>query len=265
MKNFDDAVQELLEMFKSQDFPRQMQLTFIRKEYPTPSDKWSITNRLIMLLIGQTEDARTYKQWQAAGRQVQKGKKAFSIIAPIVKKRKKKDSDEEEMVIVGFRPLPVFRLEDTEGEPLPECNHGYEPVTLPPFFDAAVAMGIDVYWKPVHQNAYGYYRLSDKSITLCSDDYVVYFHELAHAVHDTIEPLKSVPEAKAEIVAELTASVLASMVGVNAYQQQAYEYIRSYVQDKDVKGTLKAITDVLNLVEKIVGKILAAAETANNR
>ena len=258
MKNFQDVVPTLLEMFANEDFPAQLALTIIKRENAIPSDSWSVTNRLIMRIIGETNDARTYKQWQSAGRQVKKGQKAFGIIAPVTKKFRNEETDEDEIRIIGFRALPVFAYESTEGEPLPEYD--CTPAKLPPFFDAAQALGVSVYWKPISRNAYGYYRLSDRSITLHSQDYAVFFHELGHAVHDTIEPLADVPDDKAEVVAELTAAVLCEMAEVSGYQQQSYEYIKQYVSGKDNKAVLKAIADVLSLVEQIVSKVVAAAE-----
>lgn len=257
MKNFQDVVPMLLDMFAHEDFPAQLALTIIKRENAIPSDSWSITNRLIMHVIGETNDARTYKQWQSAGRQVKKGQKAFFVIAPVTKKFRNDEKDEDEIRIIGFRALPVFAIEATEGEPLPESD--CTPAKLPPFFDAAEALGVKVSWKPISRNAYGYYRLSDRSITLHSQDYAVFYHELGHAVHDTIEPLADVPDDKAEVVAELTAAVLCEMAEVSGYQQQSYEYIKQYVSGKDNKAVLKAIADVLALVEQIVGKVVAAA------
>ena len=260
MKNFQDVVPTLLDMFANENFPAQLALTIIKRDNAIPSDAWSITNRLIMHIIGATSDARTYKQWQAVKRQAKKGEKAFGIIAPVTKKFHNEETDKDEIRIIGFRALPVFAYEATEGEPLPECD--CTPTKLPPFFDAAEALGIQVSWKPLSRNAYGYYRLSDRSITLHSQDYAVFFHELAHAVHDTIEPLKDVPDDKAEVVAELTAAVMCEMAEVSGYQQQSYEYIKQYVQGKDNKAIMKAIADVLALVEQIVSKVVAAAAVA---
>ena len=121
-------------------------------------------------------------------------------------------------------------------------------------------MGIKVKWKPIHKNAYGYYRPWDKSITLCSQDYMVYFHELAHAVHDTIEPINNVDRNKAEIVAELSAAVLTEMLGISRYEQDAYEYIKTYTRGKKDKNVIISITNVLNTVQKVVEKIISISE-----
>jgi hypothetical protein len=58
----------------------------VAKSYLTgmgkPSDKWSLNNKIIQLVCGNTEDARTYNQWLQIGRHVKKGEKSFFILAP---------------------------------------------------------------------------------------------------------------------------------------------------------------------------------------
>ena len=99
MKNFDEAINNLINMFKNEDFPQKLALTIIKRvDEGIPSDKWSITNKLIMLLLGNTTDARGYKQWQEAGRHIKKGEKAFYILAPNTKKIKNEE-DEDEYII----------------------------------------------------------------------------------------------------------------------------------------------------------------------
>jgi antirestriction protein ArdC len=256
----EDAVKSLLEMFNSKDFPKQLAFTVINRrsdDKPKPSDRWSIGNQLIQLFIGQTSDARTYHQWQEVSRFVKKGSSAFPIFAPITKKVKDEtDPDKDKVLLLGFKLLPVFKIEDTDGEPLPEYD--YTPPKLPPFLEVAEKLGIQVKWKPINRGAYGYYSLLDKSITLGSQDYFVYFHELAHAVNATFAELnKDIP--RAEIVADLTAAVLCEMQQIDGYQAQTYDYIRHYCQDKDDKAVIKAIMGALNDVEKIITIIMDTA------
>ena len=258
MKNFNDSVEVLLEMFKKGDFAEQLSLTLIKSKYEKPSNHWSLLNRLIMHVIGGTNDARTYMQWKSVGRNVVKGAKAFNIFAPIIKRKDDEDADDDDIIVVGYKSLPVFAVEKTVGKPLEE-DKDIEVKEKPPFLDVAEKMGIKVKWKPVHTNAYGYYSLRDNSITLCSQDYVVYFHELAHAVHSKVEEGWNKDNGRCEIVAEFTAVVLAEMLGVKGYEFQAYEYIQMYTDGKDAKAVIKAINDVLNTVGKIVDKILAVA------
>ena len=52
------------------------------------------------------------------------------------------------------------------------------------------------------------------------------------------------------------------MAGISGYQEQSYEYIQAYVKDKEPKATMKAINEVLSLVEQIVSKVVAASKEA---
>ncbi|WP_258359091.1 hypothetical protein [Moorella sulfitireducens (nom. illeg.)] len=57
------AVASLLAMFQDGELPEKAARTFInaRAGYGKPSDKWSLGNKLLMLING-TEDARGYQR-----------------------------------------------------------------------------------------------------------------------------------------------------------------------------------------------------------
>ena len=262
------ASEKMLEMFRSQDFGPQLALTIIKRrdDDPTnalPCNKWSIGNRMLMYFLGKTDSAATFLQWKNLNRRVVKNAKSFCIFSPITCKSKKKkdDGSEEDVVIVkGFRPVPVFRIEDTIGVNLDVPD--YRPPELPPLYDAAEALGIKIYWKPTSRPVYGYYRPGDNSITLSSTDYVVWFHELAHAVREKLADTKADPDRE-EIIAETSASVLMEMqFGDHSYQQQAYQYIQSYCADKSPEAIIKAVMGVLKDVEQAINVILDAANEA---
>lgn len=261
MKNFDEAVKQVLLMFQEQRFPAQLSFTIIRRateEGSIPSDNWSILNRMIMLMVGRTSDARTYKQWQKAERQVVKGARSFSIIAPITKKSVDPESGEEKVYLIGFRALPVFPLEMTAGKEVWKCN--YEPKTIPVSMKNLIMvverLGGTVKWAPMNGLALGFYSTKDRSITMCSEDFVTLAHETIHFIHDQIDPLKYGDRKKEEIIAELGAAVLCEMMGEQGFEQQSYEYIRRYCSGKDNKAVLATINEVLTTVEKIIGVIV---------
>lgn len=94
------------------------------------SDRWSYRNRLIVLLRGYTE-ARGYKAWSEVGRRVKKGEKAFWIIAPCLKTEQKSESNsdkDEEKVLVGYRAVPAFGLDQTEPEDQWKEEEAYHPL-----------------------------------------------------------------------------------------------------------------------------------------
>lgn len=258
-----NAVGTLLDMFQSGNFPAKVATTIIRKqeEDNIPADSWSFANRLLMAAQG-TSDARGFRQWQEVNRHVKKGSKAIHIFAPLTKKVKEKDEttgeETERIIVTGFRPIPVFRLEDTDGEPLPKFD--YTPKVYPPFFDVAKKLGVKVEYKALRSDYYGRYTSGQGKIELCSEDAVVYHHELAHAVHDTFVDLRTCEKAKKEIVAEFAAVTLCELSGVSGYEWQGYKYIQHYCADSKPETVLKKIMGVLNDVEKIVAIVLDASE-----
>lgn len=58
-----------------------------------------------------------YKAWEKRGRRVIRGERSIRILSPMVKKIKA-DDDEESFIIRGFRPVSVFDISQTEGEPV---------------------------------------------------------------------------------------------------------------------------------------------------
>jgi len=135
----------VVQLFSSSQLPEMCAKALISSP-AKPSSKWSFGNQLLMLLSG-TADARGFRQWMEAGRSVTKGAKAVYILGPVRKRVKRKatlesgdPSEEFADVLVGFIPVPVFRFEDTQGQPLPI----YQPRDPPPLMDVAERFGMRV-------------------------------------------------------------------------------------------------------------------------
>ena len=258
-----EAAQGLLEMFRTGQMPEAVALTIIRRREgdDQPSFHWSIGNQILMLFQG-TADARGFRQWQQVGRYVKQGARAIHILGPLTAKIKEVDEqtgeESEKQIITGFRGIPVFRLEDTDGEPLEKPD--YSPPKLPPFWGVAEHLGIQVEYAPCDGGYYGSYSLSRDKITLCSQDEFVYYHELAHAVHGTLRELKKGANPEQEIVAETAAAVLCQLQGITGYESQTYQYIEEYAFKMKEQEVLKALMRVLGEVEAIVLRILEIAE-----
>lgn len=257
------AVGSLLDTFQSGNFPVKVATTIIRKQEGDniPADSWSFANRLLMTAQG-TSDARGFRQWQEVSRHVKRGSCAIYIFAPLTKKVTEKDETTGEeikrIITVGFKPIPVFRYEDTEGEPLPTFD--YRPKVYPPFFDVTEKLGVKVEYKACRADYFGRYTTTTKTIELDSHDVVVYYHELAHAVHDTFVELRTCDKAKKEIVAEFAACTLCELSGVSGYQWQGFKYIAHYCTDSKSETVLKKIMGIMNDVEQIVSIVLDATE-----
>ena len=258
-----EAVTNLISLFEQKSFPEKVAFTILRRKAgdTRPQCSWSLGNQLLAICVGKTEDARTYLQWKAVGRYPKKGSSAFHILAPCTRKidlEPDEAGDPRSSVrLWGFRPLPVFALASTEGLPLPVFD--YAPPETPPLWRAAARLGLKVSYAPFDGRALGKYRPDSNSLLISSTDSIVYFHEVAHAVHNTFEPLRPGILCRAEITAELAAACLSEMTGCSGYRHSAYEYICHYSQGKDDKTVLQTMMAVLSDVEKIVGIIWNAA------
>ena len=261
------AIGNLLSMFQSGDMPERVAFSIIKRregESAIPSDRWSISNQLIMWASGST-DARGYRQWQQVNRYVKKGSSPIYILAPLLKKKTElnpvTEKEEEHSILVGFRAVPVFAYESTDGEELPE-REGYQPKELPPFWDVAEKLGIKTSFAPLYRNALGTFRPGHNTIQLYATDAQVYFHELAHAIHNTFKPLYKLDKAVCEVTAEFSSLVLCELQGIKGYERQGIEYIANYARTTADKpeAVIRKINSVLNDVEKIVNIVLDTTE-----
>lgn len=259
------ALQELIEMFASGKLPEAVALTVIKPAGDRPSDRWSLGNRLLMLLAG-TEDARGYRQWQKVGRHVKKGSKAFYIFAPVFDKRKVAVEDpktgrqrkEEREILLYFRPVPVFRYEDTEGAPLNEPD--YSPPELPPLYKVAKRFRVKVEYRAQRNWFFrGWFHFGERKIVLQTHDVKTFFHELAHAAHAQLRELQGGQHPDQEIVAEVAAAALCKLYGYEGYLKHSSDYIRTY-SSEDPEEALKVVMSLLAEVERVLLLILRGSE-----
>ena len=271
----------LLALFESGDVPQALaHATYPRLK--VPSACWSFRNRLLMLLQG-TEDARGFRQWREAGRSVKRGAKAIHILAPLYreyircpddgcKARYFLRKDEERprvcalcgtslaeerprQQLQGFRAIPVFRREDTEGAPLED---ELLPVPQHNFLALAEQWGVAVSARGFNGSSYGSFSPGQQTIVLSSPDPEVFYHELAHAAHSRLRPLKAGQDAGQEIVAGVfVAATLAALDGRTAHLGTSYEYLAAYAERLG-KPVERAVFSLLREIEGVLGVILGA-------
>ena len=245
------ALESIVQRFKEGDIPEAIAYSM----FPIPNipaSRWSLLNRTLMFFAG-TNDARGFRQWEEVGRHVKKGSKAFTILAPRFIKKDTEDQEEIKTILVGFLAVPVFRVEDTEGDPL-----DYERIELPdlPLMEIAKEWGISVKAIPGNYRYFGYFSQDRKEIALATKEESVFFHELAHAAHQRIlGELKKGQDWKQEIVAELSAAVLCRVIGkTSRYLGNSYRYIEGYAKSANLtpwQGCMRVMSDiekVLNLI-----------------
>ncbi|MCX9082947.1 MAG: ArdC family protein [Candidatus Methanoperedens sp.] len=241
-----EAMDLLLKIFDEDNLEKVAHAVF-RGSSNIPSDKWSFFNRIVMFMH-DTEDARGFKQWHEAGRYVTKGSKAFYIFGPVFKKIKEEKTTassetetNEKEILAGFRGIPVFRSEDTEGAPLITENY---KVNIPCEFNSIIQeLGLKVV--PVRFcGAYGSYNMLNKNIKLASPDIEVFLHELSHAVDDRLNGLKPGQKKDQEVTAEFSAAVIGYLMGYKIPLGNVKEYVENY--------SFKELLNSLSRIEKVV-------------
>jgi hypothetical protein len=129
--------------------------------------------------------------------------------------------------------VPVFRVEDTEGEPL-----DYQKIELPelPLMELAKEWGISIKAIPGNYRYFGYFSQDRREIALATEEESVFFHELSHAAHERIlGEIKRGQDWRQEIVAELSASVLCKIVGkTSKHLGNSYRYIEGCTKEANL-------------------------------
>lgn len=262
-----EVAERIVEAFKHPEtLPAALAPIFIHRNDDAPCRKWSWHNQLLVILSG-TSDARGMKQWHAVKRKVKKGSSAVWILAPCMKTLKEKDDDtgeeQKRNLLYGFKAVPVYRLEDTEGEPLPGDEEQESWISSLPLVDVAKAWGINVGTYGYSGNApLGYFQSSTrgKAIMLGVENLSTFTHELCHAADEKLHSLRDkIP--KLEIVAELGGAILLECIGEHTESDLggAYQYVERYAEQMN-KPTVKACIDLLDRVCNVVSLILDEAE-----
>ena len=254
-QNIRETLNSILEAFESGNIPEAI----AHSMFPIPdlpSSNWSVLNR-INIFLSRTTDARGFRQWNNVGRHVKRGAKAIYILVPRMIKREiasETDETREEEVLSGFMAKPVFRVEDTDGEPL-----DYEQIELPelPLMERAKEWGLSVKAVPGNYQYHGYFSQDKKEIGLSSKDEAVFFHELAHYAHHLIVgDLRTVAPWEKEVVAELAAAALCKIVGKDSkYFGASYQYVKHYAEQAGL-SPVKACLRVINQTEAVLALIL---------
>lgn len=255
MKNTPEKVQaqldKILAAFESGDVEGAMAKA-ITPRHPDdvrPSDAWSFRNRVIMAINGAS-DARGFKQWKAAGRSVMKGQRAFHILAPCTRKIEDEDTGEERVIVVGFKGVPVFDVDQTDGDALPSFD--YEPPAPPRLSDVAERLGVRVEWSAGEVGAYGQCKVDGSRIKMFTHCEATFWHELAHAADARLQGgrLKGGQDPAQECVAELSAAVIARVYG-EQHDAGAFNYIAGYCADGQ---------DPHELAMQVIGRVQAVLE-----
>jgi hypothetical protein len=215
--NAEAAAKAIVTAFETPDsLPEPMAQMFFRRRDDLPCRRWSWRNQMLVALRG-TMDARGFRQWQQVGRWVKSGEKAFHILAPLVRKKTDSEDVREREMVVGFRGVPVFGIEQTEGRPLPSASAEQQWIDALPLVEVARHWGLTVSTFDARTTPFlGLYRRK-KGILLGVKNLATWAHELVHAADDRLGGLTgNRTDWSNEVVAELGAAVLLRLTGHDA-------------------------------------------------
>lgn len=273
MQSLESGVEELFTSNRYQEFLKTM----------AKFHNYSFNNT--MLIAMQRPDATlvtSYKNWQSMGRQVMKGEKGITIIAPApYKKMKEKEildenqrpvmgtdgkpkTEQVEVTVLHFKAVTVFDIAQTSGEPIQ---------TLAPELLTAAVQDFDSFMQAIQKispvpirfdeidgNANGYYHNADKEIVIKkglseSQTLKTAIHETAHAkLHDR-EIMESLGVEKdrltKEVEAESVAYCVCSSFGLDT-SDYSFPYIAGWSSSREMKE-MKASMDV---IRKTAGEMI---------
>lgn len=220
----------------------------------SPSARWSFSNRMIMLMHG-TADARGFHQWKEVNRKVKKGGHAFYILAPRMVKDTVVDEEtgetREQSHLLGFLGVPVFAVEETEGEELPPL----EPAAPPPLIEVAERWGLAVKYGGCAGR--GSYNPATGTINLATHDELTFYHELAHAAHHRVEgSIKGGQRWDQECIAEFCAAVIGRIYNPECKIGFQYKYITAYAQRAGCSAA-SACLKLMSIADKVLAAIFA--------
>lgn len=252
------AMDKILSIFQGNNLEIVTRAVFTAPAgFERPCDKWSFMNRIFTMCAG-TDDARGYKQWQQVGRNVKKGSHAFTIFGPLIKKIEDKVTHEDKVLLYGFKSIPVFRYEDTEGADIPQAPK--VEVQIPYNFNSIIAeLKLTVQTSFFNGSCYGYYAPSRQLISLSSPDLAVFLHELSHAVDTHLGAVKKQAgqQTDREVVAEFSAAVVGAMMGYNV----AYGTHKQYIEAYSFKELMQQLARCEKVIKFIMDRTTAMAPT----
>lgn len=213
----------------------------------------SLGNQALLMMQGINEPVNTFNRWRDDfNRQVQKGARAAYIRRPIFRKEQD-DQGNEEQKLIGFKLVKcMFRVSDTEGEPLPEFETPEWSESL-----AQTNLGLtEVPFEGLNGSVQGYSTGTNYAINPTAKyPFKTKIHEWSHIVAGHTQPGAHSDYVKhrgeREFEAETSAYILMHRLGAVALFNAAES--RNYVQTwmKNQKPSPEASGRVLRVAEKI--------------
>ncbi len=267
----ENATRAIVDRFERGDLPAALAPIFIHRTDDVPCRSWSWSNQILTALAGY-DDARGYRAWQQAGRQVSKGESAFYILEPVRRTITGKNEDtgepEKKTICAGFKAGARFGYEQTEGEPLPERENERRFLDALPLVDVARSWGLRLQtFNGATVGEAGWFAHNGeqgKAIGLGVENLSTWAHELVHAADLRCGALekKRGQILSNEVVAEMGGATLLQCIGHESAADLGgcFDYVKTYC-DREDKPVARVCMQLLDRIGSAVALILDTADT----
>ena len=249
----------------------------------TKFHRYSFNNTLLIAMQRPEATLVTgYRNWQSMGRQVKKGEKGITILAPAPKKQKKAQAlydqnqmpvldeqgnqkyEEVEVVIPRFKATTVFDIDQTEGEPIQtiapeELTEAVQDFDL--FIQAITDISpVPIRFDEIEGSSKGYYDNANKEIVIRegmseSQTIKTAIHECGHAMlHDRDLMLASGVKKDRE-TKEVEAESVAYSV-CSAFQIETSDYSFPYIAGWSSGRDMKELRSSMDTIRQTAGKMV---------
>jgi antirestriction protein ArdC len=208
-----------------------------------------------------------FHAWKELGRFVKRGEKGIQILAPMVGQRRRKDdadrnrahddSGKPAPVLIGFRAVYVFDVEQTEGADLPEFEHnitgevGEHRDRLIAFLDSQnIALEYTENIAPALGVSYGG-KIAILPGQSPAEDLVCLVHETAHELLHKSDRRTMTTATVRETEAEAVAFIVGQAIGLEMGKASS-DYIQMYA------GNAALLAESLEVIQRTSAVILDA-------
>jgi antirestriction protein ArdC len=226
----------------------------------------------VLLIAMQKRDATRVAgmyAWNQLGRRVRRGEKGIMIFAPMVgrKRNKQTDNQKEEQTdakttnepsaqLVGFRPVYVWDVSQTDGAELPQLDEaqGNPAEQLPRLIEFVKSQNIKFEYSeniaPARGLSYGGLIRLLTNMTP-AEEFSTLVHELAHEMIHKAERRTVITKTVKETEAESVAFVVSKAIGLETGKASS-DYIQLY------HGNAALLQESLEVVQRTAAVILGA-------
>lgn len=262
------AITEQLEQGVKEVFTSDKYIEYL--QFMSKFTSYSFNNTMLIFL--QKPNASLvagYKSWQQKGRQVRKGEKGITILAPCPHKKEIEDENGEKQTIswTSFRAVSVFDVSQTDGAELPTGCITMLTGEVENYTDLVKKLEeispVPVGYENIEGGANGYFNTAEKRIAIqegMSQQQTIktLIHEISHAIlHDRDEgEEKEADRNTREVQAESVAYTVCSMLGLDT-SDYSFGYVAGWSSTKEVKE-LNESMEVIRKTAKDISDRLAA-------